>query len=70
MKNRGLGLGSILTIIFVIAKLIGIFTYSWLWVFSPLWIPIVLLILLPLIGSAAIIVATIIAALAVLFRKD
>jgi hypothetical protein len=29
-----------MTIIFTAAKILGHFNYSWLWVFSPLWIPI------------------------------
>jgi hypothetical protein len=36
--SAGFPLVSILTIIFVIAKLVGAVTWSWLWVFSPLWI--------------------------------
>ena len=34
----GLGLSSILTIIFVLAKIFGKITWSWWWVFSPLLI--------------------------------
>jgi hypothetical protein len=36
--GAGFPLASILTIIFVIAKLVGGVTWSWWWVFSPLWI--------------------------------
>lgn len=36
--NGGLGLGGILTIIFVIFKLLGKITWSWWWVFAPVWI--------------------------------
>lgn len=36
--SAGFPLASILTIIFVIAKLAGAVTWSWWWVFSPLWI--------------------------------
>lgn len=36
--TSGIGLPSILTIIFVIAKLFGKISWSWWWVFSPLWI--------------------------------
>jgi hypothetical protein len=36
--SAGFPLTSILTIIFVIAKLVGAVTWSWWWVFSPLWI--------------------------------
>ena len=40
-SSGGLGLCSILTIIFVVLKLVGVApvaTWSWLWVLSPLWI--------------------------------
>lgn len=44
MKNNssasGLGLSSVLTIIFVVLKLIGTINWSWWWVFSPLLIDI------------------------------
>ena len=33
----GIGLGGILTIIFTLAKLMGIITWPWIWVFCPLW---------------------------------
>ncbi len=44
--SKGLGLGTILFLIFLTLKLGGwgvVATWSWWWVFSPLWIPIVLL---------------------------
>lgn len=34
----GLSFGSLLTLIFVAAKLWGKIDWSWIWVFSPLWI--------------------------------
>lgn len=34
-----LPLTSVLTVIFVIFKLLGKLDWSWWWVFSPLWIP-------------------------------
>lgn len=37
--SSGLGLSSILTIIFVLCKLFGVIDWSWWWVFSPIWIP-------------------------------
>lgn len=40
-KNDGLGVCSILTIIFVVLKLIGAIDWSWIWVLSPLWISLV-----------------------------
>ena len=43
-KNEGgLGIGTILFLIFLILKLGGwgvVATWSWWWIFSPLWIPI------------------------------
>ena len=44
--SKGLGLGTILFLIFLTLKLGGwgvVATWSWWWVFSPLWIPIVLI---------------------------
>lgn len=45
MKNNGnsnnaggLGLGTILTIVFVVLKLCGVINWAWIWVLSPLWI--------------------------------
>jgi len=40
---------SALGLVFITLKLLGKITWSWVWVLSPIWIPIVLLILV-LIG--------------------
>lgn len=37
--SGGIGLGGVLTVVFVIFKLLGKLDWSWWWVFSPLWIP-------------------------------
>lgn len=37
-STGGLSLVGVLTIVFVVLKLIGVITWSWLWVLSPLWI--------------------------------
>lgn len=34
----GLGLVSVLTILFVVLKLVGVISWSWIWVLSPIWI--------------------------------
>jgi len=42
-KSVGLGLGTILFLIFLTLKLGGwgiVATWSWWWVFSPIWIPV------------------------------
>ena len=35
-RNSGMGLGSVLFIVFLILKLVGVITWSWWWVTSPL----------------------------------
>ena len=37
-RNAGLGLPSLLLLIFIILKLTHVIDWSWLWVLSPLWI--------------------------------
>ena len=39
----GCGIICLLTIVFVILKLCRILTWSWLWIFSPLWLSVALL---------------------------
>ena len=51
--SKGLGLGTILFLIFLTLKLAGlgvVATWSWWWVFSPLWIPLGLIGVLTLIA--------------------
>jgi hypothetical protein len=51
--SNGLGLGTVLFLIFLTLKLGGwgvVATWSWWWVFSPLWIPIILLGLVVLVA--------------------
>ena len=38
-----MGLCSALLVAFVVLKLVGVITWSWMWVLSPLWIPLALL---------------------------
>ena len=51
-NNTGLGLGTVLTAIFVVLKLVGTIDWSWWWVLSPILIEIGLTIII-LIGWAA-----------------
>lgn len=45
-SNRsGLGVCGVLTIIFIVLKLVGVINWSWLWVLCPLWINILLTII-------------------------
>ncbi|QFG10066.1 hypothetical protein SEA_IDENTITYCRISIS_47 [Mycobacterium phage IdentityCrisis] len=38
-RGNGIGFGTVLFIVFLVLKLTGVVTWSWWWVFSPLWIP-------------------------------
>lgn len=38
-SNKGVGLGSILFVVFLILKLCEVIDWSWWWVTAPLWIP-------------------------------
>ena len=44
--NDGVGFAGLLTIAFIVLKLLGIITWSWIWVFSPIWIEAILIVLL------------------------
>lgn len=46
VKSGGMGVLSILTLIFIVLKLTNNIDWSWLWVLSPLWISTLLFIIL------------------------
>lgn len=48
-KSGGIGFCGVLTIVFIVLKLVGVINWSWLWVLSPIWIPIILAVLVFLI---------------------
>lgn len=48
-KSSGLGLFSVLTIVFIVLKLTGLIDWDWLWVLSPLWIGAILALVVLLI---------------------
>lgn len=35
----GMSFFEVLTVIFVVLKLVGVINWSWLWVLAPIWIP-------------------------------
>lgn len=37
--SGGVGLGGLLAVVFITLKLVGIIDWSWIWVLSPIWIP-------------------------------
>lgn len=40
VTGGGIGFTGLLTIIFVLLKAFNVITWSWWWVFAPLWLPI------------------------------
>ena len=42
----GMGLASVLLVVFIILKLTKVIAWSWIWVLSPLWISVILWLLL------------------------
>ena len=45
MKNKsngGISFSGLLTIVFIVLKLCKVISWSWIWVFSPIWIPLAL----------------------------
>lgn len=55
--SGGIGFAGLLTIVFIVLKLIGTISWSWWWVLSPIWISVGLGVGIWLIGLIAIILA-------------
>jgi hypothetical protein len=55
-NSGGIGFLGLLTLVFIVLKLTAVIAWSWLWVLSPLWMPIVafLLFIVLLFGVAAV----------------
>lgn len=54
MRNKGekgMGICSALLVAFVILKLVGVITWSWWWVLSPLWLPFVAVVIFLLVAA-------------------
>lgn len=50
-SSGGIGLPGLLTVLFVGLKLTNVIAWSWWWVLSPIWIPLLLLITILIIGT-------------------
>ncbi|AXH49731.1 hypothetical protein KNU02_gp05 [Gordonia phage Pleakley] len=44
-----------LLITFIVLKLTGVIAWSWVWVLSPLWIPLVVALIISIIGAIVVI---------------
>ena len=55
MKNKknsnGAEFAPILGIVFIVCKLFGVIEWSWLWVLSPFWIPLALVLIVLVIAE-------------------
>lgn len=43
-SSSGIGFAGLLTIVFIVLKLLKVINWSWIWVLSPAWISMVLVI--------------------------
>ncbi len=50
-NSGGLGIAEILTLIFIVLKLTGTIHWSWVWVLSPIWITLALIVALILFAA-------------------
>lgn len=48
--NGGIGFTGLLQVAFIVLKLIGIINWSWVWVLSPTWISIILVVLVIMVA--------------------
>jgi hypothetical protein len=48
-SSGGIGLGGVLFVTFLVLKLCGVVKWSWLWVFAPLWLPAIIVLLVFLV---------------------
>ncbi len=49
-SSGGIGFAGLLTIVFIVLKLLGKIDWSWWWVLSPIWISILLVVATVVIG--------------------
>ena len=52
-SSGGIGFAGLLTICFIVLKLIGIINWSWVWVISPIWISAIIIMVLVIIFIVA-----------------
>ena len=45
-SSSGIGFTGLLTVAFIVLKLVGVIKWSWIWVLSPLWIGVIIWLLI------------------------
>lgn len=48
-SRGGLGFPAVLTIVFIVLKLVGVISWSWVWVLAPLWISLALVVIIAIV---------------------
>ncbi len=54
-SSGGIGFAGLLTIVFIVLKLLGKIDWSWWWVLSPMWISILLVVATVVIGTTILV---------------
>lgn len=57
-SSGGIGFAGLLTIVFIVLKLIGKIDWPWIWVLSPIWISIALVVVIILVVALIAIIFT------------
>lgn len=48
-SSGGIGFFGVLTLIFIVLKLVKVITWSWLWVLAPMWIPFAIVLIVAIV---------------------
>jgi len=62
-SGGGIGIGSVLGIVFIVLKLCGVIDWSWIWVLCPFWFPLALVLLVltvPFVIAGAILAVAVV----------
>lgn len=54
-SSGGIGFAGLLTIVFIVLKLLGKIEWSWWWVLSPIWISILIVVATVVIGATILV---------------
>ena len=62
-SSRGIGLGGVLFVVFLVLKLTDVIDWSWWWVTAPLWVGFAVFLFIIAIAGMVLVTTTIIAAI-------
>jgi len=58
VPREGVGISTVVLVVFVILKLVGVIDWSWVWVLSPLWIGLAVPLLVYLVAVLVAVLCT------------